>query len=41
MVFGTDNTETIAPENLESYLSNGYKLIDVLEQDEWDAGHHP
>ena len=40
MVFGTDNNETIAPENLESYLSNGYKLIDVREQDEWDAGHH-
>jgi rhodanese-related sulfurtransferase len=35
-----DNNETIAAENLESHLSDDYKLIDVREQDEWDAGHH-
>ena len=40
MVFGMDDMETVAPENLETYLSDGYELIDVREQDEWDAGHH-
>jgi len=35
-----NNNEEITPENLESFLSEGYKLIDVREQDEWDAGHH-
>ena len=36
-----DDMETVASENLETYLSDGYELIDVREQDEWDAGHHP
>ena len=40
MVFGMDDMETVEPENLETYLSDGYELIDVREQDEWDAGHH-
>ena len=40
MVFGMGNNEEVSPENLESLLSEGFKLIDVREQDEWDAGHH-
>ena len=40
MVFGMGNNEEVSSENLENLLSEGFKLIDVREQDEWDAGHH-
>ena len=40
MVLGINNTPSIEPENLEDLLQEGYQLIDVREQDEWDAGHH-
>ena len=41
MVFGIGKEiQEVLPENLENLLSEGYKLIDVREQDEWDAGHH-
>lgn len=40
MVFGMGNNEEVSPENLENLLSEGFKLIDVREQDEWNAGHH-
>ena len=41
MVFDMDNkNEEVMPEKLEDLLKAGYKLIDVREQDEWDAGHH-
>ena len=40
MVFVMVNNEEVSPENLEILLSEGYKLIDVREQDEWEAGHH-
>lgn len=41
MAFDTDNAiQEVQPENLENLLVEGYELIDVREQDEWDAGHH-
>ena len=40
MVLGINNTPSVEPENLENLLQDGYKLIDVREQDEWDAGHY-
>ena len=40
MVLGINNTPSVEPENLENLLQEGYKLIDVREQDEWDAGHY-
>ena len=40
MVLGINNTPSVEPENLEDLLQEGYQLIDVGEQDEWDAGHH-
>ena len=41
VVFGIGNEiEEVQSENLENLLVEGYKLIDVREQDEWDAGHH-
>ena len=41
VVFDMDNkNEEVLPEKLEDLLNAGYKLIDVREQDEWDAGHH-
>lgn len=35
-----NKNEEVLPEKLEDLLNAGYKLIDVREQDEWDAGHH-
>ena len=40
MVLGINNTPSVEAENLEDLLQGGYQLIDVREQDEWDAGHH-
>ena len=41
VVFGIGNEiEEVQSENLENLLVEGYNLIDVREQDEWDAGHH-
>ena len=40
MVLGINNTPSVEPENLEDLLQEGFKLIDVREKDEWDAGHH-
>ena len=40
MVFGISNTPSIQPEQVEDSMENGYLLIDVREDDEWQAGHH-
>ena len=40
MALGINNTPSVEAENLEDLLEEGYQLIDVREQDEWDAGHH-
>ena len=40
MVFGISDTPSIQPEQLENLIQDGFKLIDVREQDEWNAGHH-
>ena len=40
MVFGSANTNYVLPENIEQHILDGYKLIDVREDDEWNAGHH-
>mgnify|MGYP001186927065 FL=1 len=40
MVLDINYTPSVEPENLEELLKEGYQLIDVREQDEWDAGHH-
>ena len=41
MVFGIGKEiQEISPDELEDYLVKGYNLVDVREQDEWDAGHH-
>ena len=40
MVFGISDTPSIEPEQLENLIQDGFKLIDVREQDEWNAGHH-
>ena len=40
MVFGSANTNYVLPENIEQQILDGYKLIDVREDDEWNAGHH-
>ena len=40
VVFGISNTPSIQPEQVEDSMENGYLLIDVREDDEWQAGHH-
>ena len=40
MELDINNTPSLEPENLEDLLQEGYQLVDVREQDEWDAGHH-
>ena len=40
MVFGSANINYVLPENIEQHILDGYKLIDVREDDEWNAGHH-
>ena len=40
MVFGISNTPSIQPEQVEDSMENGYLLIDVREDDEWQACHH-
>jgi len=40
VVLGINNTPSVESEDLEDLLQKGYKLIDVREHDEWDAGHH-
>jgi len=41
VVFGLGKVNSVLPENIEEHLEDGYKLIDVREEHEWDAGHHP
>ena len=38
--FGISNTPSIQPEKVEDFIENGHLLIDVREDDEWEAGHH-
>ena len=40
MVFGSANINYVLPENIEQHILDGYKLIDVREDDEWNADHH-
>ena len=40
VVFGISNTPSIQPEQVEDCIENGHQLIDVREDDEWQAGHH-
>ena len=40
MELDINNTPSLEPKNLEDLLQEGYQLVDVREQDEWDAGHH-
>lgn len=40
VVFGISNTPSIQPEEVEHFIENGHLLIDVREDDEWEAGHH-
>ena len=40
MALGINNSPSIEPEQLEKLIQDGFKLIDVREQDEWNAGHH-
>ena len=40
MVLGINNTPSVMPEDLENLIQQGYQLIDVRENDEWDAGHY-
>ena len=40
MVLGINNTPSVKPEDLENLIQQGYQLIDVRENDEWDAGHY-
>lgn len=40
MVLGINNTPSVMPEDLENLMQQGYQLIDVRENDEWDAGHY-
>ena len=40
MVSGINNTPSVMPEELENLIQQGYQLIDVRENDEWNAGHY-
>ena len=40
MVLGINNTPSVMPEDLENLIQQGYQIIDVRENDEWDAGHY-
>ena len=40
MVLGINNIPSVMPEDLENLIQQGYQLIDVRENDEWDAGHY-
>ena len=40
MVSDINNTPSVMPEDLENFIQQGYQLIDVRENDEWDAGHY-
>tara|TARA_B100001996_G_scaffold270884_1_gene211973 strand:- start:933 stop:1283 length:351 start_codon:yes stop_codon:yes gene_type:complete len=40
VVLGISQTPSIEPEQLENLIQDGFTLIDVREQDEWNAGHH-
>jgi|TARA_Y100000004_G_C8935232_1_gene421753 rhodanese-related sulfurtransferase len=40
VVLGINNTPSVMPEDLENLMQQGYQLIDVRENDEWDAGHY-
>lgn len=40
MVLDINNQPSIEPEQLENSIVEGFKLIDVREEDEWNAGHH-
>ena len=36
-----ENNSGIEPEDLYEKLEDGWKLVDVREDDEWLYGHHP
>jgi len=40
VVFGLDNVNSVFSEDIEEHINEGYKLIDVREDHEWNAGHH-
>ena len=40
MVFGFNKVPTVEASEVEDLVSNGHILIDVREEDEWEAGHH-
>lgn len=40
MVFGFNKVPSVDASEVETLISNGYLLIDVREDDEWEAGHH-
>ena len=40
MVLDINNTPSVMPKDLENLIQQGYQLIDVRENDEWDAGHY-
>tara|TARA_B100000900_G_scaffold108772_1_gene90616 strand:- start:2752 stop:3102 length:351 start_codon:yes stop_codon:yes gene_type:complete len=40
VVLDINNTPSVMPKDLENLIQQGYQLIDVRENDEWDAGHY-
>ncbi len=40
MVFGLGNVNSVFSADIEENIKEGYKLIDVREDHEWNAGHH-
>ena len=40
MVLDINNQPSIEPEQLENFIVEGFNLIDVREEDEWNAGQH-
>ena len=40
MVFGFNKVPSVDASDVENLISNGHILIDVREDDEWEAGHH-
>ena len=40
MVLGINNIPSVMPQDLENLIQQGYQLIDVRENDEWDSCHY-
>ncbi len=40
MVLGFNKVPSVYASDVENLISNGHLLIDVREDDEWEAGHH-